>query len=221
MLKKAFTIAFSAIMAVALLAIPANAATFSTTDALNILRYVAGTGQLSAQELTNYDLNGDGAVTSADALLVLRAVADSSGAVPVTTPQDIPDSTTAITAAEEVLKYVNEARAGEGLAALKLDETMCLAAQLRAEEISRVYSHDRPDGSSVFTVFKEFGITYRTAAENIAYGDGMFQEARSVVDSWLASPGHRANILNPDMTTLGVGVYAIGREIYWVQLFTG
>ena len=61
-------------------------------DALNILRYVAGTGDLSAQELANYDLNGDGAVTSADALLVLQAVADSSGAVPesVHAPESAP-----------------------------------------------------------------------------------------------------------------------------------
>lgn len=116
---------------------------------------------------------------------------------------------------EQILKLVNEARAENGLSPMKLDSTLTDAANKRAQEITSVFSHNRPDGKSCFTVFGEFGISsYRTAGENIAAGYG---SAEDVFNGWMNSSGHRANILNPDYTTLGVG----NSGDYWVQLFIG
>ena len=116
---------------------------------------------------------------------------------------------------EQILKLVNEARAEEGLSPMKLDDSLTSAANKRAEEIVGTFDHKRPDGSDCFTVFDEFSITsYRTAGENIAGG---FSTAEDVLNGWMNSSGQRANILNPNFTTLGVG--KSGK--YWVQLFIG
>ena len=69
-----------------------------------------------------------------------------------------------------MFKLVNQERAKEGLPALKLDATLCQAAQKRAKEIKTKFDHTRPDGTGCFTVFKEFGISYMAAGENIAAG---------------------------------------------------
>lgn len=116
--------------------------------------------------------------------------------------------------AEEVLQYVNEARARNNLSALVLDNTLCAAAEVRAEEVGRRFSHTRPDGSSWITVIREFGIPYRVCGENIALG---YRDARTVVNGWLNSPSHRANIMSPNYTRMGVGRVGNG----WAQLFTG
>lgn len=120
--------------------------------------------------------------------------------------------------AEQVVKLVNEERAKAGLAALALDESIASAAQVRAREIEVSFSHTRPDGRSFSTVLKDNGISYRGAGENIAWGQKSPEE---VMKGWMNSEGHRANILNPKFTKIGVGCYqnAAGRN-YWTQLFT-
>lgn len=113
--------------------------------------------------------------------------------------------------AERVLELVNHYRASSGLSALTLDSDLCRAAGIRAEEITRSFSHTRPDGSSWFTV------SALACAENIAMGTGM--DADSVMSSWMDSAGHRENILDGSYATLGVGCYWYGSDVYWVQLF--
>ena len=90
------------------------------------------------------------------------------------------------------------------------------AANKRAEEVAKVFSHTRPDGSSCFTVLGEYGVSYRSAGENIASGQTTPAE---VVNAWMNSEGHRANILGANFTSLGVGVYKNGSSYTWVQLF--
>jgi uncharacterized protein YkwD len=118
------------------------------------------------------------------------------------------------TYAEEVLRHVNEARAKNGLSALQLDATLSAAAEVRAKEVNIRFSHTRPNGTSCFTVLREFGIAYNICGENIALG---FNDARAVVNGWMNSSSHRANILNPNYKYLGVGKSGTG----WCQLFTG
>ncbi len=118
--------------------------------------------------------------------------------------------------AGEVLRLVNVERAKYGLSPLVLDQKLCSAADLRAKEITQVFSHTRPDGRECFTVLDESGIHYRKAAENIARGQS---SAEAVVAGWMNSPGHRANILGPDFKALGVG-YTGASSPCWVQLFT-
>ena len=91
------------------------------------------------------------------------------------------------------------------------------AAAERCTETKVSFSHTRPNGSKFSSVFKEYGVSYRTAGENIAYGQRSPQE---VVKGWMNSPGHRANILNGSFGKIGIGVYQSNGVIYWSQLFT-
>lgn len=120
---------------------------------------------------------------------------------------------------QEMLDLVNHERAKVGLSALTLDEKLCEAAQIRAQETVENYSHTRPDGSGWSSVLGQLGISYSRAAENI-YQSPATPEA--AVEGWMASPGHRANILDANLHAIGIGYYYTdtGWQHYWVQLFT-
>ena len=81
---------------------------------------------------------------------------------------------------------------------------------------NQYFSHTSPTYGSPFDMMKRFGIAYRTAGENIAMG---YQTPEAVVDGWMNSDGHRANILNASFTQIGVGYVADGH--YWTQMFIG
>ncbi|MDD7055384.1 MAG: CAP domain-containing protein [Selenomonadaceae bacterium] len=118
--------------------------------------------------------------------------------------------------AQAVLDEVNRNRQEHGLSPLVLAEDLCYDADIRAQEIVTVFSHTRPDGSSCFSIIQG---GYRKVAENIAAGHATAQET---VEQWMNSPGHRANILDPQLEELGVGYCnQPGSEYqhYWVQLF--
>ena len=119
--------------------------------------------------------------------------------------------------ANEVVRLVNEERAKAGLPALTVDRGAASAAQVRAKEIERSFSHTRPDGSSFNSALTEAGVNFRGAGENIAYGQN---SPEKVMEGWMNSSGHRANILNRDFTSIGVAHYqdASGTD-YWTQLF--
>lgn len=159
-------------------------------------------------------------------------------AKPTTTPTKAPVATTKPTAtptptkapvvttkpstgvsnyASEVLRLVNEERAKEGLAALTTNTPLINAANKRAEETVKSFSHTRPNGTNFSTALAEYGVDYRTAGENIAYGQKTPQE---VVTAWMNSPGHRANIMNSKFNKIGIGVHQSNGVIYWSQLFT-
>ena len=117
----------------------------------------------------------------------------------------------------EVVELVNEERAKAGLSALTVHTGAASAAQVRAKELETSFSHTRPDGSNFSTALKEAGVNYSGAGENIAYGQ---QSPQAVMEQWMNSAGHRANILNPDFTAIGVGHYENGTGVnYWTQLF--
>lgn len=135
-----------------------------------------------------------------------------------TKPQVEEESQASSGYASQVLELVNQERTNQGLSALTTDSSLTAAANKRAVEIVSSFSHTRPDGSSCFTVFDEFGISPQTGGENIAYGQ---KTPAEVVEGWMNSQGHRENILNPKFTKLGVGVHTQNGVIYWSQLFTG
>lgn len=124
--------------------------------------------------------------------------------------------------AQELLTLVNNERAKNGLSALTLgDANLNAAAEKRAEEVAKSASHTRPDGTNCFTVLGEYGVkeTGEGEGENLGWGDASAQE---VFDSWMASDSHRANILNPKATQMGVGYYFDATSTWghqWVQLF--
>ena len=97
---------------------------------------------------------------------------------------------------QEVLNLVNAERAKYGLQPLVMgDAKLTAAAQQRAEEIATVNSHVRPNGTKWYTVLSEYGVTDAAAGENAAWGSVSPEE---VVNAWMNSEGHRANILDPE-----------------------
>ena len=116
-----------------------------------------------------------------------------------------------------VVELVNEERAKVNLPALTMSKDLNNAAQIRAVETTQSFSHTRPNGKSFSSVLSENNIAFRGAGENIAWGQ---KSPEAVVNAWMNSTGHRANILNKNFTTIGVGYYLKGSTPYWCQLFT-
>ncbi|MBQ9768182.1 MAG: CAP domain-containing protein [Lachnospiraceae bacterium] len=117
-----------------------------------------------------------------------------------------------------ITELVNEHRAAAGLSPVEYSAELSDAAQTRAFEIEKSFSHTRPDGRYFSTVLKDHGISYRYSGENIAWGQ---KSPEQVVTAWMNSAGHRANILNKSFTKLGVGYQQNERGVnYFTQLFT-
>lgn len=109
-----------------------------------------------------------------------------------------------------VYAQVNAERARYGISALRLDAELCRAAEVRAREIARKFSHTRPDGSAWRTV------STLAKGENIARGH---RSPDKVMAAWLTSAGHRANILRGSYGSIGVSALYINGIVHWVQLF--
>ena len=119
---------------------------------------------------------------------------------------------------KEVVRLVNEIRAKNGLRSLEQDWQLSRVARIKSQDMkdNRYFSHTSPTYGSPFQMMKSFGITYRSAGENIAKG---YRTPQAVVDGWMNSTGHRANILNSSFTHIGVGYVESGN--YWTQMFIG
>lgn len=125
------------------------------------------------------------------------------------------------TQAEAVLLLVNNERAKHGLKALSLSENLTSIATMKAKDmaVNAYFSHDSPTYGSPFQMLQKFGVSYKSAGENIAAGQKTAQE---VMNGWMNSSGHRANILNAKYTEIGVGYFPGGSYgVYWTQIFIG
>ncbi len=141
-----------------------------------------------------------------------------SGGNSTTDSEQPKDDVTENSYAKQVLKLVNTERKKAGLTELTWDDTVATAAMTRSKEIEKSFSHTRPDGRNFGTAITDLGITYRGAGENIAWGQ---KTPEAVMNAWMNSEGHRANILNPKFKKLGVGYSTDSqRTPYWTQLFT-
>ena len=136
---------------------------------------------------------------------------------PTKSPSQSSGNTSLSNYASQVLQLVNQERAKAGLSAYTTNSSLTSAANLRAKEIAQSFSHTRPNGTSFSTALQQYNISYRTAGENIAYGQKTPQE---VVTGWMNSTGHRANILNSNFNKIGIGVYQSNGTYYWTQEFT-
>lgn len=118
----------------------------------------------------------------------------------------------------QVLNLVNKHRRENGLKELTLNSNLSNVAQIKAEDMknNNYFSHTSPTYGSPFDMMKQFGISYKTAGENIAKGQ---KTPEAVVNAWMNSEGHRANILNANYTQMGLG-YTNG-TVYWCQMFIG
>lgn len=116
----------------------------------------------------------------------------------------------------QVVTLVNEIRAENGLSKLTHNWQLSRVARYKSQDMADngYFSHTSPTYGSPFQMMKQFGITYRSAGENIAKG---YSSAQAVVNAWMNSAGHRANILNSSYTQIGVGYVADGN--HWTQMF--
>ncbi|MGH4051930.1 MAG: CAP domain-containing protein [Clostridium sp.] len=122
---------------------------------------------------------------------------------------------------KEVVTLVNQERSKQGLAPLKENVKLSNVARTKSEDMAKnnYFSHTSPTYGSPFDMMKQFGITYTAAGENIAMGQ---PTAASVMNGWMNSPGHRANILSKNFTEIGVGLAKnTNGSIYWTQQFIG
>jgi uncharacterized YkwD family protein len=119
---------------------------------------------------------------------------------------------------QKVVDLTNQERAKNGLTALKVDSTLSKMAHEKSRDMSanNYFSHTSPTYGSPFDMMKSYGITYSYAGENIAMGQ---QTPEEVVNAWMNSAGHRANILNANYNYIGVGYVSKGN--YWTQEFIG
>ena len=118
----------------------------------------------------------------------------------------------------EVIRLVNEQRAQNGLKPLTANWELSRVARYKSQDMAdnRYFSHTSPTYGTPFQMIKAFGISFRSAGENIAYGQ---RTPQAVVNAWMNSSGHRANILSSSYTQIGVGYVANGN--YWTQMFIG
>ena len=134
--------------------------------------------------------------------------------IPLTDP-------TALSYERQVVNLCNQYRQQNGLSALTMNWQLERMARIKSQDMrdNHYFSHTSPTYGSPFNMMKSFGITFSAAGENIAAGQ---PDPQSVVQSWMNSPGHRANILNANFTQIGVG-YAVGGKYgaYWTEDFIG
>jgi len=166
--------------------------------------------------------------TTVDSLRILNRVNDLiypgqkltvPGTVTVTSAkpalqQQPPAGGTVSSEASQILQLVNAERAKAGVAPLTLSPELSKVAQEKARDMvdNGYFSHTSPTYGSPFDMMRQFGISYSYAGENIAKG---FTSPATVMQGWINSSGHRANILNPNYTQLGVGI----KGNVWVQQF--
>ena len=132
---------------------------------------------------------------------------------------NIPDVDSAALAYEkEVVRLVNAERTKRGLPALTYNWELSRVARYKSLDMQQrnYFSHTSPTYGSPFEMIKDFGIRYRSAGENIARGQ---KTPAAVVEAWMNSAGHRANILSSSFTEIGVGYTSTGS--YWCQMFIG
>lgn len=131
----------------------------------------------------------------------------------------IPTTDEAVRAYErEVIRLVNAERTQRGLVPLTENWELSRVARWKSQDMkdARYFSHTSPTYGTPFQMIRAFGLSYRSAGENIAMG---YVTPAAVVEGWMNSAGHRANILNASYTQIGVGYVASGH--YWTQMFIG
>lgn len=117
----------------------------------------------------------------------------------------------------DVLHFVNAERQAAGLQPLAMDEGLAAASETRAREAGVHFAHQRPDGRSAQSVMED--VPYSWFGENLAVSTDA--EAAEIVQAWMASPAHRANILNRHYTKMGIAcTKGADGFYYWAQVLT-
>jgi len=133
---------------------------------------------------------------------------------------DVPSPADNIKALEtEVIRLVNVERARTGQSALVENNKINNVARIKSKDFinNNYFAHNSPIYGTPFDMIRSFGITFTAAAENIARGH---RTAAEVMNSWMSSSSHRANILNSTYNQIGVGVAKDDSgNLFWTQIF--
>lgn len=198
-MKRLFSLALSAVLLLPLLMLNVSAATHTVASGDTLwkiaVRYEVGLSEIKSAnpQIKNYDLIYPGQIIQ------------------------IPTTDTSVTGYEqEVIRLVNDIRKENGLNALTYDWELSRVARYKSQDMkdNRYFAHNSPVYGTPFQMIRNFGISFRSAGENIARG---YSTPQAVVNGWMNSSGHRANILNAGYTHIGVGYVAGGN--YWTQMF--
>lgn len=127
---------------------------------------------------------------------------------------NIPSKNGYVSMEEEIINLVNQERKKNNLNPLIKNWQLSRTARIKSEDMAtnNYFSHTSPTYGSPFNMLTDFNIKYQAAAENIAYGQ---TSAEEVMNSWMNSSGHRANILNPNYNQIGVGVARNNKGVYY------
>jgi uncharacterized protein YkwD len=185
----------------------------SSVGALTPVRPSAPASATAAAEAPDAATSPEVPAAESAAAAEVPAAAAETAPAPVAQAA-VPADPTAETA---VLALVNEARVDAGCGALTADPGLAAVARAHSADMRDrdYFSHTSPEGLSPFDRAEQAGIDY-SRAENIAFGQA---DATAVMEAWLKSPGHRANILDCELTKLGVGVAEGPGGPWWTQLF--
>lgn len=118
-----------------------------------------------------------------------------------------------------VAEQINVCRAEAGLEPLLMDGGLSGVASVRAYEVSVSWSHTRPNGRGWQTVLPDYGWDYSAAAEELAHVAGF--DAASVVSKWINADSSKADLLNPELTTIGIGIYTLEGTIFLAAIIIG
>lgn len=123
-----------------------------------------------------------------------------------------------------IFNKVNEERTKAGVPALSYNSTMETYARVKSKDmgVRNYFDHVDPDGEMITAQMARDGVSYNAWGENIAYIGGVSDAAalaEQFMTNWMNSDGHRANILSPNFTSIGVGVYKSGNRYYATQEF--
>lgn len=202
-MKKFQTFLITATLASSMLAAPANAASLSHTVVKGDTMWkIASNYQVGTSEI----IQANPQVSNPDLIYPGQVLC-------------IPQLDSSVASYEhEVVRLVNEIRQQNGLKPLTENWELSRVARYKSQDMldNRYFSHTSPTYGSPFQMIKAFGLSYRTAGENIAKG---YASPQAVVNGWMNSSGHRANILNVSYTQIGIGYVAQGN--YWTQIFVG
>ncbi|MBS8263116.1 sporulation protein [Mesobacillus boroniphilus] len=144
------------------------------------------------------------------------APAPTQEAAPAPEQKATPTGTEISAFEARVIDLTNEQRRKNGLGNLQPDTALSNVAQEKSNDMQakNYFSHTSPTYGSPFDMMRDFGVSYKSAGENIAMGQ---RSAEEVVNAWMNSEGHRKNILSPNFTHIGVGHTSEGN--YWTQMF--
>ena len=205
---------------------------FDVQDVTYLQLGISGKDQFTDTQKEIADYNNDGKIDVQDVTKAQMIISEVTVPVkpnptpnpdpePDPEPEPEPEPTTSYNRefADRVIELVNIERAKEGLKPLKKDDTLNGLSDIRAKETVTLFDHKRPNGTKWSTILKENNVSYTNAGENIASG---YSTPEDVVNAWMNSEGHRANIMSKTYEKIGVSCYIDNNskdKYYWAQLF--